>query len=77
GRGASPFTDGDRTDLPRVAVAARAAGKPWIMPGWTPAERIFALEQGAQRIVVASQHGVVRAGVNATLDALRRDAIIE
>lgn len=77
GRGAYAFTPGDRIDLARVAAAARAAGKPWIMPGWTPAERIFAVEHGAQRIVVASQHGVVRAGVTATLDALRQDAIIE
>jgi len=76
GRGAYTFTDEDRADLTRVARAARAAGKPWIMPAWTPPERVFALAEGAERMVVASQHGVVRAGVAATLESLTKDGII-
>lgn len=76
GRGAYAFTADDRADLTRVAGAARAAGKPWIMPAWTPPERLFALAEGAERMVVASQHGVVRAGVAATLDSLKKDGII-
>ncbi|MGD9906200.1 MAG: HpcH/HpaI aldolase/citrate lyase family protein [Vicinamibacterales bacterium] len=76
GRGAYTFTDDDRADLTRVADAARAAGKPWIMPAWTPAERVFAVAAGAERLVVASQHGVVRAGVGATLESLKKDGII-
>lgn len=76
GRGAYAFADDDRADLTRIARAAQAAGKPWIMPAWSPAERRFAVAEGAERMVVASQHGVVRAGVAATLDALTRDGII-
>lgn len=76
GRGAYAFTDDDRADLRRVAAAARAAGKSWIMPAWTPAERVFAVAEGAERLIVASQHGVVRAGVAATLDLLKKDGII-
>jgi 4-hydroxy-2-oxoheptanedioate aldolase len=76
GRGAYGFTDADRADLERVARAARNAGKPWIMPAWTPAERQFALAEGAAELVVASQHGVVRAGVTATIESLRKDGII-
>jgi 4-hydroxy-2-oxoheptanedioate aldolase len=76
GRGAYTFTDADRADLTRVAEAARAASKPWIMPAWTPAERLFAQAEGAERMVVASQHGLVRAGVTSTLDSLVKDGII-
>ncbi|MGE0363484.1 MAG: HpcH/HpaI aldolase/citrate lyase family protein [Vicinamibacterales bacterium] len=76
GRGAYAFTADDRADLTRIARAARAAGKPWIMPAWTPPERVFALAEGAERMVVASQHAVVRAGVAATLEALKKDGII-
>ncbi|MEZ5294297.1 MAG: aldolase/citrate lyase family protein [Vicinamibacterales bacterium] len=76
GRGAYTFDDEDRADLVRVARAAAAAGKPWIMPAWTPPERLFGEAEGAERMVVASQHGVVRAGVSATLESLRKDGII-
>jgi 4-hydroxy-2-oxoheptanedioate aldolase len=76
GRGAYAFTDADRADLERVARAARSVGKPWIMPAWTPAERQFALAQDAALLVVASQHGVVRAGATATIESLRKDGII-
>jgi 4-hydroxy-2-oxoheptanedioate aldolase len=76
GRGAYAFTDADRSDLQRIARAARQAGKPWIMPAWTPAERQFALAEGASHLVVATQHGVVRAGITATLESLKKDGII-
>lgn len=76
GRGAYTFTADDRVDLTRIARAAHAAGKPWIMPAWTPAERLFATAEGAERMVVVSQHGVVRAGLAATLDSLAKDGII-
>ena len=76
GRGAYAFTVDDRADLTRIARAAHAVGKTWIMPGWTAPERLFAVEERAELIVVATQAGIIRAGVNATLDMLRRDAII-
>lgn len=73
GRGAYAFTAEDRADLTRCASAARAAGKPWIMPAWTPAERAFAREQGAAMLVVATQNMVLRAGITATLNAITKE----
>ncbi len=71
GRGAYAFGDADRADLTRIAAAARAAGKPWIMPAWTPAERAFAREEGAEMLVVATQNMVLRAGISSALSAAR------
>jgi 4-hydroxy-2-oxoheptanedioate aldolase len=76
GRGAYAFGPEDRHDLVRIARAARNAGKPWIMSGWTPAERAFAIEEKADLILVATQTMVIRSGLNAALDALRRESIV-
>ena len=76
GRGAYAFGAEDRADLTRIVRAARAAGKPWIMPAWTAAEREFALDEDAQLIVVATQTLVIRQGLTHTLEALRRETII-
>ncbi|EWY38315.1 host specificity protein [Skermanella stibiiresistens SB22] len=76
GRGAYAFTDADRTDLRRVTAAARNAGKPWIMPAWTPAERVFAQEEGAALMVVATQNMTIRQGIVSTVEALRKEAVI-
>jgi 4-hydroxy-2-oxoheptanedioate aldolase len=76
GRGAYAFDAANRADLTRIAKAARAAGKPWIMSGWTPAERAFALEERADLIIVATQTLVIRAGLSATLEALGREAVL-
>lgn len=76
GRGAYAFTDADRVDLRRIARAARDAGKPWIMPAWTAAERGFALEEGAEMLVVATQNMTLRAGIMATLDELGSERLV-
>lgn len=76
GRGAYAFTDEDRTDLRRIARAAREAGKSWIMPAWTPAERSFALEEGAELLVVATQTMTLRAGIMSTVNALKQESIV-
>lgn len=76
GRGAYAFNDEDRADLSRCARAARAVGKPWIMPAWTPAERVFALEEGAEMLVVATQNMALRAGIMATVNALKQERIV-
>ncbi|WP_027351144.1 HpcH/HpaI aldolase family protein [Halotalea alkalilenta] len=76
GRGAYAFTDADRRDLVRCVNAARAVGKPWMMPAWTPAERAFALEHGAERIIVSTQSMILRQGLNATLQALKDEAVL-
>jgi len=76
GRGAYAFGDEDRTDLKRIAKAAREAGKSWVMPAWTPAERSFALEEGASLLVVATQTMTLRAGIMATINALKQEEIV-
>ncbi|QRM32670.1 HpcH/HpaI aldolase/citrate lyase family protein [Microvirga sp. VF16] len=76
GRGAYAFNDQDRADLSRIARAARDAGKRWIMPAWTPDERAFALENGAEMLVVATQNMAVRAGIMSTLSALKQEKIV-
>lgn len=63
GRGAYRNTDADKADLRRVAAAAKAAGKPWIMPAWTKAERDFATELGAGYLVVADEYGSLILGL--------------
>ncbi|WP_134726017.1 aldolase/citrate lyase family protein [Paracoccus luteus] len=73
GRGAYAFNDADRVDLRRIAAAARDAGKPWIMPAWTPAERAFAREEGADMLIVATQIMTLRAGISAMLNAAKAD----
>lgn len=76
GRGAYAFNDEDRLDLVRCARAAIGAGKTWIMPAWTAAERKFALDEGASLLVVATQHMTVRQGIAETFRSLRAEAII-
>ncbi len=76
GRGAYEFNDDDRADLRRIAAAARDAGKPWVMPAWTPAERKFALKEGADLLVVATQNMSLRQGIMASVNMLKQEAII-
>lgn len=63
GRPTYSFGETDRQDLERVAHAAKASGKPWVMPAWTQAERRWARELQAQWSVVLDEHGVLCAGV--------------
>lgn len=76
GRGAYAFNDEDRADLRRIAKAARDAGKEWVMPAWTPAERTFALDEGAALLVVATQTMTLRAGIMSTINALKQENIV-
>jgi 2,4-dihydroxyhept-2-ene-1,7-dioic acid aldolase len=76
GRGAYSFNEADRADLKRIARAAREAGKPWIMPAWTPAERQFAIEEGAELIVVATQNMIIRSGIQSTVNMLKAEGVV-
>ncbi len=76
GRGAYAFNDDDRADLRRCAAAARAAGKPWIMPAWTEAERRFAQDEGAAMLVVATQNMTLRQGMVSTVNMLKSEALV-
>lgn len=69
GRGAYANTDADRADLKRIADAAKAAGKPWIMPAWTAAERGFARQHGAAFMVVVDETGSLYTGLAQALKA--------
>jgi 4-hydroxy-2-oxoheptanedioate aldolase len=63
GRGAYRNTDADKADLRKIAEAASKAGKPWIMPAWSRAERAFAIELGASLMVVADEYGSIWMGL--------------
>jgi len=60
GRGAYRNNDEDKADLRRIAAAAAAAKKPWIMPAWTDAERILSDQLGAHFMVVADETGSLK-----------------
>ncbi|AQT78864.1 4-hydroxy-2-oxovalerate aldolase [Mycolicibacterium litorale] len=64
-RGAYSRTDGDFADLARIASAARAADKPWLLPAWSSAEKRFAVEHGADQMAVVMEHGALLAGLTA------------
>lgn len=63
GRGAYKNDDDDKADLKRVAAAAKAAGKPWIMPAWTPAERKFVEPLDPWFMVVVDEYGSLYTGL--------------
>ena len=67
-RGAYARTDGDFADLARLAAAARAAGKPWLLPAWSSEEKRFAVEHGADQLAITMEHGALLAGFAAARD---------
>ncbi|MBU7599382.1 4-hydroxy-2-oxovalerate aldolase [Streptomyces sp. P38-E01] len=70
GRGAYTRSEGDFADLAVIAAAARAAGKPWVLPAWSPAEKAFALENGADQVVLTMEHGALMAGFRAAREQI-------
>ena len=67
GRGAYAKTEADVDDLRRIAAAAKAAGKPWIMPAWSASERALAAELGAAWQVTVDEYGALWTGLEAGL----------
>lgn len=67
GRGAYARSEADFADLARIAEAAAAAGKPWIMPAWAPIEREKARALGAAFLVTVDEYGALWAGLEAGL----------
>ncbi|MGP3936255.1 aldolase/citrate lyase family protein [Nonomuraea sp. KM88] len=47
-----PMIEDAFADLRIVADAARAVGKPWVLPAWSTSEKAFALENGADQLVL-------------------------
>ena len=71
GRDRYRFDAADQADLKVIAEAARAAGKPWIMPAWTPGERKLSAELGAAWRVVADDTGSIYVGLVAALTSIK------
>lgn len=69
GRGAYAKTEADFADLARIAAAAEAAGKPWIMPAWSAAERELSRRLGAAWMVTVDEYGALWTGIEAGLKA--------
>ena len=70
-RGAYTRSDDDFADLARVAAAAAAAGKPWVLPAWTREEKEFGVGHGADQLALLTQHGALAAGFAAPLEQMR------
>jgi 4-hydroxy-2-oxoheptanedioate aldolase len=66
-RGAYTRTDADFVDLQTIADAAHRAGKPWVLPAWTPEEKEFALVHGADQVVLLTDHAALMEGFSAAL----------
>lgn len=71
-RGAYTITDADLDDLRHLAGAARAAGKPWLLPAWSATEQKLALQEGAHTVIAAMQYGAMLAGFSTTRQNLRQ-----
>lgn len=62
-RGAYKRSEADFADLKRVADAARAAGKRWILPAWSVDEKRFALANGVHQMALTMEHGALAHGL--------------
>lgn len=69
GRGAYAKTEADYDDLRCIASAAKAAGKPWIMPAWSQAERELSRSLGSAWQVTVDEYGALWTGIEAGLRA--------
>jgi 4-hydroxy-2-oxoheptanedioate aldolase len=74
GQTAYRFDAKDQAATARIAAAATAAGKPWIMPAWTADERRFSQAHGVAWMVTLAEHGIARSGMIAGLDAIAAEA---
>jgi 4-hydroxy-2-oxoheptanedioate aldolase len=74
GRATYAFNEDDQKDVARIAAAARAARKPWIMPAWTAAERSFARAHDVSWMVVLDERGAFISGFDEFLNRLRQEA---
>lgn len=70
------FSDQDRADIVRCAEAAKAAGKTWILPAWTPPERALAKEYGAEVTIVGAQFYMVRAAFASLVSQLAAEGVV-
>ncbi|MBT2268985.1 HpcH/HpaI aldolase family protein [Rhodococcus erythropolis] len=71
-RGAYARTAGDFADLELIANAAAAAGKPWMLPAWSTAEKEFAGAHSVATMVTTMEHTALAVGLREALDQARR-----
>lgn len=71
GRGAYQRTDADYADLDLLSRAAIAAGKPWLMCPWAPAELDFCASRQPAGLALVMEHSALRSGFEAGLDRFR------
>jgi 2-dehydro-3-deoxyglucarate aldolase/4-hydroxy-2-oxoheptanedioate aldolase len=67
GRGEFRADGKDHADISRIAVAARAAGKPWAMPVASLADRTFATQLGVAFIAISDDMTALRDGLEVAL----------
>lgn len=70
-RGAYQRVEGDFEDFKTIAEATARAGKPWIIPAWSSAEKRFAVEHGAGQIVLTMEHSALLAGMRASMEEIQ------
>jgi 4-hydroxy-2-oxoheptanedioate aldolase len=77
GRGAYQRTPEDFDDITRVAKAAQRAGKSWMFPAWSDAEKDLAIGLNAPRVLLAMEHAALAEGFGSALNAMlaRRDRL--
>ncbi|MGV2872798.1 HpcH/HpaI aldolase family protein [Colwellia sp. E150_009] len=68
GRGAYTFDEIDKKMIKQIALAAKNANKPWIMPAWSTQEQEFAHNIGAYLLVFTHEQAILTAGLNAFLN---------
>lgn len=64
-RGMYKKQSGDWADIQRIADAAAAVEKDWLMPAWAPEEQKFALDRGVKQMFVAMEHVAMYRGLAA------------
>ena len=74
GRGSYSRTEEDFADIAHIAACAAAAGKPWVLPAWSEAEKKLALEHGASFIALQMVHEAIVQGFTSAKDTM--DALI-
>jgi len=70
-RGAYARAEGDFADLKRVADAARAAKKAWVLPAWSVEEKEFAFENGADQLALIMVHGALVSGFTGPFEQMQ------
>lgn len=70
GRGVYQQREKDFEDFRKVIAAARANGKPWVLPAWTTVEKEFAVAEMADYVLLTMQHTAVALGYGASRDQM-------